>query len=106
MVDLTSEQGILKSKNSKSGVRPNMALDESTRAIQNLDSLRLRNKSVKNAKLLDQQRVKPNEEYKTQRFDVIVPYVVEEMVSEYDARQDYFYYRVDDATFWVFRREY
>ena len=65
VVELTSEQGILKSKNSKTGVRPNMALDESTRAIQDLDSLRLRNKNVKNAKLLDQQRVKPEEEYKT-----------------------------------------
>ena len=106
MVNLTREQGILKSKNSKTGVRPNMALDESTRAIQNLDSLRLRNKSVKNAKLLDQQRVKPNEAYKTQLFDVIVPHVVEEMMSEYDARKDYFYYRVDNATFCVFRREY
>ena len=83
-----------------------MTLDESKKALQNLDSLRLRNKNVKNARLLDQQRVKAHDDYEKKLYDFIVEYVVKEVLSEYHGRQSYFSYQVNDDTFWVFLKEY
>ncbi len=83
-----------------------MAVDESTRAIQDLDSLHLRNKNVKNAKLLDQQRVKLQEGYETALYDLIVENVVEKMLPEYHGRVNYFCHRVNNERFGVFRKEY
>lgn len=83
-----------------------MALDESSKAIMDLDHLRLRNKNVRNAKLLDQKSIKPQEEYQTKLHGSIVKNVVEDILLEYHARVNYVHHRKDETTFWVFRKQY
>ena len=100
------EQGILKSDRVKMGVQPSMALDQSAEAIQDLDALRLRNKAVGHAKLLDEGVVKQKEEYEELLYKKVLRFPAERMCDEYRAKNYYVCRRIDSTTFYVMRKEY
>jgi hypothetical protein len=93
-------------KNSKMGVRPSMTVDQSAKAIFDLDKARHQTKTVKHANLLDQQRTKPKEIYETQLYDTIVDNAVHRLCSQYSSSGDYVYRRINEDTFLVLRNGY
>jgi hypothetical protein len=81
------------------GVRPDLTVDQSAKAIFDLDEARHQTKTVRRASLLDQERTKPKKRYERELYDSIVEDAVHKLCSQYSSRGHYVYRRINEDTF-------